>query len=68
MENMVKKLERMESSAVRASDKGFCSEVLGTAAGPNPVNCCGAAKGQVGKAEFAEAPNGASNGGQPQSA
>jgi hypothetical protein len=68
MENMVKKLERMERLAVRASNKGFCSEALGGAAGRNPVNCCGAAKGQAGKAEFAEAPTGASNGGQPQSA
>jgi len=58
----------MESSAVQASDKGFCSEALGGAAGWNPVNCCGAAKGRAGKAEFAEAPTRVSNGGQPQSA
>jgi len=58
----------MESSAVQASDKGFCSEAPGGAAGWNPLNVCGAAKGQAGKAEFAEAPTGASNGGQPQSA
>jgi len=57
----------MESLAVRASDKGFCSEVPGWAAGWNPVNCCGAAKGRAGKAKFAEAPTGASNVGQPQS-
>jgi hypothetical protein len=63
MENVVKKLERMETSAVRASDKGFCSEVPGEAAGRNPVNCYGAAKGRAGKAEFAEAPTGAPNGG-----
>jgi hypothetical protein len=37
MENTVKKLERIESSAVRASDKGFCSEASGGAAGRNPV-------------------------------
>jgi len=61
-------LSRMESSAVQASDKGFCSETPGGAAERNSVNCCGAAKGQAGKAEFAEAPTGASNGGQPQSA
>jgi hypothetical protein len=64
MENMVEKLERVESSTVRPSDKGFCSEAPGGAAGQNPVNCCGAAKGRAGKAEFA--PTGASNGGQPQ--
>ena len=58
----------MESSAVQASDKGFCSEALGGAAGRNPVNCCGAAKGRAGKAKFAEASTGASNGGQTQSA
>jgi hypothetical protein len=32
------------------------------------VNCCCAAKGRAGKAEFAEGPTGAPNGGQPQSA
>ena len=58
----------MESLAVRASNKGFCSEAPGGAAGWNPVNCYGAAEGWVGKAKFAEAPTGASNGGQPQSA
>ena len=58
----------MENSAVRASDKGFCSEGPGRVAGRNPVNWRGAAKGRAGKAEFAEAPTGASNGGQPQSA
>jgi hypothetical protein len=49
MENTVKKLERMESLAVRASDKGFCSEAPGGAAGWNPVNCCGAAIGRAGR-------------------
>jgi hypothetical protein len=68
MENTVKKLEQMDSSAVRASDKGFCSEALDRAAGQIPVNCCGAAKGRAGKVELAEAPTGASNGGQPHSA
>jgi hypothetical protein len=58
----------VESSAVWASDKGFSSEAPGGAAGRNPVNCCGAAKGRVGEAEFAEAPTGAPNGGQPHSA
>jgi len=58
----------MESSAVWASDKSFCSEAPGGAAGRNPVNCCGAAKGRAGKAKFAETPTGAPNGGQPQSA
>jgi hypothetical protein len=58
----------MESSAVQASDKGFCSEALDGAAGRNRVNFCGAAKGRAGKVEFAEAPTGASNGGQPHSA
>jgi hypothetical protein len=67
MENTVKKLVRMESSAVQASDKGFCSEAPGRAAGWNPVNCCGAAKGRAGKAKFTEAPTGVSNS-QPQSA
>jgi len=43
----------MESSAVQASDKGFCSEAPGGAYGRNPVNCCGTAKGQAGKAKFA---------------
>jgi len=57
----------MESSAVRAPDKGFCSEAVGGAAGRNPVNFCAAAKGRAAKAEFAESPTGASNGGQPQS-
>jgi hypothetical protein len=37
MENTVKKLELMESSAVQASKKGFCSEASGGAAGHNPV-------------------------------
>jgi hypothetical protein len=58
----------MERSAVWASDKGFCSEALGGPAGRNPVNCYGAAKGRAGKAEFAEVPTGALNGGQPLSA
>jgi hypothetical protein len=58
----------MESSAFRASDKGFWSEAPDGAAGRTPVNCCGAAKGRTGKAEFAEAPTGASNFGEPQSA
>ena len=57
----------MESSVVRASDKGFCSEAPGGAAERNSVNCCGAAKGRVEKAEFAEAPTGALNSGLPQS-
>jgi hypothetical protein len=49
MENMVKKLEQKEISAVWASDKGFRSEAQGGAAGRNPVNCSGAAKGRVGR-------------------
>jgi len=53
----------MESSAVRASDKGFCSEAPGGAAGQNAVNCRGAANGHAGKAKFAEATTGVSNGG-----
>jgi len=31
------KLEQMESSAVWASDKGFCSEAPGGTAGWNPI-------------------------------
>jgi hypothetical protein len=51
----------MESYAVRASVKGFSSESPGGAAGRNPVNCCGAAKGRARKAEIAKAPTRASN-------
>ena len=37
MDNTVRKLEQMENSAVRASNKGSCSEALEGATGQDPV-------------------------------